>query len=70
MKKILIFLIYQKVRYAIYIINKSNISDYGELNDVLFTDLSKASGKINDKDYRFYLNEKFCAIELSLRLNK
>ncbi len=57
-----------KGKYAIYIINKSNISDYGELNDVLFTDLSKASGKINDKDYRFYLNENLRnRIELEIK---
>ena len=46
-----------KGKYAIYITNKSNISDYGELSDVLFADLSKASGTINGKKYRFYLNE-------------
>ena len=46
-----------KGRYAIYITNRSNIYDYGELSDVLFADLSKASGKFNDKTYKFYLNE-------------
>lgn len=43
--------------YTIYILNKSNVSDYGELNDLLFTDLSKAQAVINDKKYEFVLNE-------------
>ena len=48
-----------KGKYAIYVTNKSNISDYGELSDVLlFTDFSKANGTINGKKYSLYLNDK------------
>lgn len=47
-----------KGKYAIYITNDSNISDYGEMNDLLFTDLTKANGKIGEKQYTFTLNEK------------
>ena len=47
-----------KGKYAIYITNKSNISDYGELSDVLlFTSFDKANGTINGKKYRLYLND-------------
>ncbi|MDD3341417.1 MAG: DUF5011 domain-containing protein [Bacilli bacterium] len=45
-------------KYAIYITNQSNISDYAELNDLLFTDLSSGNGVINGKQYQFTLNEK------------
>ena len=48
-----------KGKYAIYITNKSNISDYGELSDVLlFTSFDKAHGSINGKKYKLYLNDK------------
>lgn len=48
-----------KGKYAIYITNKSNISDYGELSDVLlFAGFDKANGTINGKKYRLYLNDK------------
>ncbi len=43
--------------YAIYLSTKSNISDYGELSDLLFQDLSKSNAKINNKMYTFKLNE-------------
>lgn len=46
-----------KGTYAIYVTNNSNISDYGELYDVLFADLSNASKTINGKKYSFVLNE-------------
>ena len=46
-----------KGKYAIYIVNTSNIEDYGELNDIMFADLSKAKGVINEKKYTFSLNE-------------
>ena len=39
-----------KGKYAIYIVNKSNVSDYGELNDVMMiANLNKANNKINNK---------------------
>lgn len=44
-------------KYAIYIVNTSNIEDYGELNDIMFADLSKAKSVINGKKYTFSLNE-------------
>lgn len=47
-----------KGTYAIYLSTDSNISDYGELNDLLFSDLSKASATINGKKYHFELNEE------------
>lgn len=48
----------EKGMYGIYITNESNISDYGELYDVLFTDLDEAIGTINSKEYKFILNEE------------
>lgn len=48
----------EKGTYAIYVTNKSNISDYGELYDVLFTDLANAKGTIDGKEYKFVLNEE------------
>lgn len=46
-----------KGTYAIYVTNESNISDYGELYDVLFADLSNAKTVMNGKQYTFQLNE-------------
>ncbi|MBQ9011353.1 MAG: DUF5011 domain-containing protein [Bacilli bacterium] len=48
----------EKGRYAIYVSNESNIKDFGEYNDLLFTDLSKAKCQYNDRIYEFSLNEK------------
>ena len=46
-----------KGKYTVYIVNKSNISDYGELSDIMMiADLSKASGTINNKTYKFKIN--------------
>ncbi len=42
--------------YAIYISNTSNISDYGELNEILGRDLSDVIVKINNKTYSFEVN--------------
>ena len=47
----------EKGTYAIYVTNQSNISDYGELYDVLFADLSNAKATINGKQFIFQLNE-------------
>ncbi len=48
-----------KGKYAIYVTNDSNVSDYGELSDVLlFTNFDKAHGTINGKNYKLYLNDK------------
>ena len=45
-------------KYAIYISNKSNISDYSELNDILlYNDFSNISANINQKSYKLVLNE-------------
>lgn len=46
-----------KGNYKIYIINDSNITDYGEMNDLLFTDLNGASGKVGNKNVSLYMNE-------------
>lgn len=47
-----------KGKYAIYIVNKSNVSDYGELNDVMMiANLNKANNKINNKTYKFSIND-------------
>lgn len=43
--------------YRIYITNASNITDYGEMNDVLFADLSGASGTVKDRKISLSLNE-------------
>ena len=46
-------------KYAIYISNVSNISDYSELNDILlYNDFSDISSNINQKKYKVILNEK------------
>ena len=42
--------------YAIYITNKSNIEDYGELNELLLRDLSSIKATINGKTYSFSVN--------------
>lgn len=47
-----------KGNYAIYISNKANISDYGELNELLQRDLSKVTKTINGKKYRFTVNKE------------
>ena len=47
-----------KGTYAIYLSTDSNISDYGELNDLLFSDLSTSKAIINGKKYHFELNEE------------
>ncbi len=58
----------EKGTYAIYVTNKSNISDYGELYDLLFTDLSNSKVTINGKQYVFTLNEaKRNRIELTIK---
>lgn len=46
-----------KGSYRIYVTNASNITDYGELNDVLFADLKDASGEIDGKKISLFLNE-------------
>ena len=48
----------KKGKYAIYITNESNVSDYGELSDIMFTDLSRAKSNIDGKEFKFTLNEK------------
>lgn len=46
-----------KGNYAIYISNKANISDYGELNELLLRDLSKVTITLNNKKYSFKVNK-------------
>ena len=54
--------------YAIYITNKSNIEDYGELNELLLRDLSTIKTTINDKEYSFSVNKtKRYRIELTVK---
>ena len=43
--------------YAIYITNKANISDYGELNEILGRDLSNIKMTVNSKTYTFSINK-------------
>ena len=43
--------------YAIYITNKSNIEDYGELNELLLRDLSSIKATISGKQYSFTVNK-------------
>lgn len=43
--------------YRIYVTSDSNITDYGEMNDVLFADLTKANGTIDGKKISLSLNE-------------
>ena len=46
-------------------INKANISDYGELNELLQRDISQIKQTINDKTYTFKVNrDKRYRIEL------
>ena len=47
----------EKGEYAIYISTKSNISDYGELTELLFRDLSKVVLTKNNKKYSFRINK-------------
>ena len=54
--------------YAIYITNKSNIEDYGELNELLLRDLSGIKTTINGKEYSFSTNkDKRYRIELNVK---
>ena len=54
--------------YAIYITNKSNIEDYGELNELLLRDLSGIKATINGKEYSFSTNkDKRYRIELNVK---
>ena len=46
-----------KGTYAIYIATKSNINDYGELNDLLFQSLDKAKATIDGKTFTFKKND-------------
>ena len=46
-----------KGNYAIYISNISNISDYGELTEILERDLSSTKLSINNKIYTFNVNK-------------
>ena len=47
-----------KGNYTIYIANKSNISDFGELKDMLmYVDFSKAIDTYNGKEYKLSLNK-------------
>ena len=43
--------------YKIYVVNSSNIENYSEMTDILFSDLSKASGTVGNKSISMYLNE-------------
>ena len=57
-----------KGNYAIYITNEANISDYGELNELLLRDVSKITATINQKNYSFAVNkEKRYRIELNVK---
>ena len=46
-----------KGTYAIYITNKANIEDYGELNEILGRDISNIKLVINGKTYTFSINK-------------
>lgn len=55
-----------KGKYVIYISTSSNLSDFGELQDI-FSRKIEASTKINDKEYTFSVNkEKRYRIELNV----
>ncbi len=43
--------------YKIYVINNSNITDYGEMNDLLFADLTGGSGKVGNNNISLSTNE-------------
>ena len=47
-----------KGKYAIYILTKSNISDYGELTELLFRSLDDVILEKNNKKYTFKVNEQ------------
>ena len=47
----------EKGEYTIYISTKSNVSDYGELTELLFRDLSKVVLNKNNKKYSFRVNK-------------
>lgn len=56
--------------YRIYVVNESNISDYGEMNDLLFTDLSKGNGVVNQKQVSLSVNEEIRnRVELHIKKN-
>lgn len=44
--------------YVIYLSNKTNLSDFGELKDILYTDLSKITTTIKGKKYSLVRNDK------------
>ncbi len=58
-----------KGNYTIYIANKSNISDFGELKDMLmYVDFSKIANTYNGKDYKLSLNKNVrYRVELSIK---
>ena len=57
-----------KGNYAIYISTSSNISDYGELTEVLGRDVSKAKAIINNKEYSFKIvDSKRYRLELEVK---
>ena len=48
-----------KGTYVIYVTNKSNISDFGELKDMLMLgDYNKAKGEYDGRSYEITLNKK------------
>ncbi len=56
-----------KGNYAIYITNKANINDFGELNEVIQRDVSSVKAVINNKKYSFSVNKnKRYRIELNV----
>ena len=44
-------------RYAIYVSNRTNVSDFGELKDLLYKDLSSVKTIIGGKEYQFVRND-------------
>lgn len=58
-----------KGNYTIYIANKSNISDFGELKDMLmYVDFSKTTDTYNGKEYKLLLNKNArYRVELSVK---
>ena len=57
-----------KGTYAIYISNDANISDFGELNELLQRDISSVNATINNKKYSFKIkNDKRYRIELEVK---
>ena len=59
----------EKGKYTIYITNKSNISDFGELKDnLMLNDYNSLNSTHNDKTYEFSLNKKSrYRIELNIK---